>query len=87
MRLTTSHCKTKGVQKRHTGPRNWKDNLERPWQRKMDMRFRTWNIRSIYRAGALGLVASELGRCTMDLVGVQEVRWEGSGTLESRNYT
>ena len=23
----------------------------------------------------------------MDLVGVQEVRWEGSGTLESRNYT
>ena len=23
----------------------------------------------------------------MDLVGVQEVRWEGSGTLESGNYT
>ena len=22
MRLTTSHCKNKGVQKRHTGPRN-----------------------------------------------------------------
>ena len=23
----------------------------------------------------------------MDLVGVQKVRWEGSGTLESGNYT
>ena len=23
----------------------------------------------------------------MDLVGVQEVRWEDSGTLESENYT
>jgi len=23
----------------------------------------------------------------MNLVGVQEVRWEGSGTLESGNYT
>ena len=23
----------------------------------------------------------------MDLIGVQEVRWEGSGTLESGNYT
>ena len=30
MRLTTSHCKNKGVQKRHTGSRNWTDNLERP---------------------------------------------------------
>ena len=33
------------------------------------------------------LVTSELDRCRMDLVGVQEVRWEGSGTLESGNYT
>ena len=23
----------------------------------------------------------------MDLVGVQEVRWEGNGSLESENYT
>ena len=53
----------------------------------MDMRFGTWNVRSLYRAGALGLVTSELYRCRMDLVGVQEVRWEGSGTLESGNYT
>ena len=29
MRLITSHCKNKGVQKRLTGPRNWTDNLER----------------------------------------------------------
>ena len=34
-----------------------------------------------------GLLTSELDRCTMDLVGVQEVRWEGSGTLDSGNYT
>ena len=53
----------------------------------MDMRFGTWNVRSLYRAGALGLVNSELDRCRMDLIGVQEVRWEGSGTLESGNYT
>ena len=54
-------------------------------QRKMNMRFGTWNVRSLYRARALGLVSSELERCGMDLVGVQEVRWEGSGTLESGN--
>ena len=49
MRLTTSHCKNKGVQKRHTGPQNWTDNLERPWQRKMDMMESplnaAWNLR------------------------------------------
>ena len=39
----------------------------------MDMRFGTWNVR---RAGALGLVTSEIDRCRMDLVGVQAVRWE-----------
>ena len=42
---------------------------------------------SLYRAGALGLVISEIDKCRMDLEGVLEVRWEGSGTLESRNYT
>jgi Endonuclease/Exonuclease/phosphatase family. len=47
------------------------------------MRFGTWNV----RAGALGLVTSEIDKYRMDLVGVQEVRWEGSGTLESGNYT
>ena len=30
VRLTTSYCKNQGVQKGHTGPRNWTDNLERP---------------------------------------------------------
>ena len=60
-------------------------NLERPWQRKMDMIFGTWNVRSLNRARAQGLVISEIDRCRMDLVGVQEVRWEGSGTLESGN--
>ena len=47
------------------------------------MRFDAWNVRSLYRAGALGLVTSEIDKCRMDLVGVQE----GSGTLESGNYT
>jgi hypothetical protein len=51
----------------------------------MDMRFGTWNVRSLYRAGALGLLTSKIDR--MDLIGVQEVSWEGSGTLESGNYT
>jgi hypothetical protein len=40
------------------------------------MRFGTWNVRRLYRAGSLKTVARELGKCKLDLVGVQEVRWE-----------
>jgi hypothetical protein len=46
----------------------------------MDMRFGLWNLRSLYRAGSLMTVLRELTRFKLDLVGVQEVRWEGGGT-------
>jgi exonuclease III len=42
----------------------------------MDMRFGTWNVRSLHRTEALKTVARELGKYKLDLVGVQEVRWE-----------
>ena len=53
--------------------------------RRMEMIIGTWNDKSQYRAGALGWVTSEINKYRMDLVEIQEVRWEGSGTLESGN--
>jgi hypothetical protein len=46
----------------------------------MDMRFGAWIVISLYRAGSLMTVSRELARYKLDLVGVQEVRWEGGGT-------
>jgi hypothetical protein len=46
----------------------------------MDMRFGTWKVRGLYRAGSLMTVSRKLARYKLDLVGVQEVRWEGDGT-------
>jgi hypothetical protein len=37
----------------------------------MNMTFVTWNVRSLYGADA---------KYKLDLVGVQEVRWDGGGT-------
>jgi hypothetical protein len=51
------------------------------------MRFGAWNIRSFYRAGSLMTVSRELSRYRLDLVGVKEVRWEGSGTAPAGEYT
>jgi exonuclease III len=53
----------------------------------MDMRFGTWNVRSLYRVGSLMTVSRELARYKLDLVGVQEVRWEGGGTEHAGGYT
>jgi hypothetical protein len=46
----------------------------------MDMRFGTRNVRSIYRPGSLRAVGEEISKYKLDLVGVQEVRWDGGGT-------
>jgi exonuclease III len=53
----------------------------------MDMRFGTWNIRSFYRIGSLTTVVRELGKYRLDLVGVQEVRWEKGGTERAEDCT
>jgi hypothetical protein len=51
-----------------------------------DMRLGTWNVRSLYRAGSLKAAARELARYKLDLLGVQEVRWDKGGTVRAGDY-
>jgi exonuclease III len=53
----------------------------------MGMRFGTWNARSLYRTGSLKTAARELGKYMPDLMGVQEVKSEKSGTEQAKDYT
>jgi hypothetical protein len=53
----------------------------------MDMRFGTWNVRSMYRAGSFSAVAEEISKYKLHLVGVQEVTWDRSGTKSAGEYT
>jgi hypothetical protein len=48
----------------------------------MDIRFGTWNIRSLHEA-----VAKEISKYKLNLAGVQEVRWDGGGTEPAGDYT
>ena len=50
------------------------------------MSFGTWNERSLCRSGSLITVARELARYKLDLVGLQEVRWEKGGTVRAGDY-
>jgi exonuclease III len=52
----------------------------------MDMRFGTWNVRSMYRAGLLRAVAEEISKYELELVGIQEVRWGRGGTESADEY-
>ena len=50
------------------------------------MRFGTWNVRSLYRAGSLTTAARELAGYKLNLVGVQEVRWDKEGMVRAGDY-
>ena len=72
--LTTTHLKNISCYEPFT-KKAWDLDytLVRPKQRKRDVRFVTWNVRSLYRAGSLTVAATELAR--YKLVCVQNVRW------------
>jgi exonuclease III len=60
---------------------------KQPKLRKMGMRFGTWNVKSLYRADLLMTVVKEISKYKLDLVGVQEVRWDMGGTEPAGEYT
>jgi hypothetical protein len=71
----------------HRKPQTWMDSLDRRLKRKkLYMRFRMWNVRSMYRATLLMTVAEEISKEKLDLVGVQEVRWYRGGTEPAGEY-
>jgi exonuclease III len=53
----------------------------------MDMRFGTWNVRSMNTAGSLRIVGEEISKYKLDLVRVQEVRWDRDGTERAGGNT
>ena len=50
------------------------------------MKLGTWNVMSLYRAGSLKAAARELWRYKLDIVGVQEVRWDKRSTVREGDY-
>jgi hypothetical protein len=53
----------------------------------MDVRFGTWNIRSFHMAGSLITIATGIATYTLDLVSVQEVKWDRRGTEPAEDCT
>ena len=62
------------------------EETSRTRQRKREIFLGKWNVRSLYRAGSLTTAARELARYKLDLMGVQEVRWDKGGTARAADY-
>jgi hypothetical protein len=63
------------------------EEVSRSRKRKREILLGTWNIRILYREGSLAAAARELARYKLDLVGVQEVRWDKEDTVKAGNYS
>ena len=74
------------VTNRSNRPRTRTDSSVRRQQSKTDMRFGTWNVTGHYRSGSVTAAAKELAKYKLDLVDVQEVRWDKRGTVRAGDY-
>jgi hypothetical protein len=58
----------------------------RPQQQIIVLIFGTSKVRSLYRSGFFTTAARELTRYKLDLVGVQEVRWDKESTIRAGKF-
>ena len=84
--LTNPYLQTDLATKRIPVFWTWTDPLVRPNSWKNDMRSGIRKVMGLYRSSSLTTVARELARYTLDLVGVQEVRWDKGGTVRAEDY-
>jgi hypothetical protein len=54
---------------------------------KMDMKFDTWNTRSLCKAGSVTTIARETEKYELDLVSIKDVRWDGGGSEPAGDST
>jgi ACT domain-containing protein len=51
----------------------------------MNMKYGTWNARTLFGTGLLMTVTKGISKYKLDFVGVQEVRWDRGGTKQQVN--
>jgi len=47
----------------------------------------TWNVRTLYQAGKLDNLIMEFNNLKLDILGVSETHWSGSGIIQRENHT
>jgi len=87
VRLTTSPCKKIIVLKPYKKPRNVMNTRLRQRTRIADLTFGTWNIQTMLQPGKMMEIADEVLKLGIDLVALQEIRWQGQGEINKKHFT
>jgi hypothetical protein len=53
----------------------------------MDTKFGTWNVESFFRVGSLTVIAREVAKYKLELMGVHEDRWHRGSSEPVGDYT
>ena len=54
---------------------------------KKNLRIGTWNVQTLYKTGALQVTVRETEKYELDILAIQEVRWEGQDSIHQGKYT
>jgi hypothetical protein len=52
-----------------------------------DLTFGTWNVQTMLQPGKMMEIADEVLKLGTDLVALQEIRWQGHGEINKKNFT
>lgn len=55
--------------------------------RDKDLKIATWNVRTLYQPGKLDNAIQEMENMQLDIMGMAETRWTGSGKISREKYT
>jgi len=85
VRLTTLPRKKLIVTKPYNKPWNVMNTRRR--QRTTDLTFGTWKVQTMLQPGKMMERADEVLKLGIDLVALQEIRWQGHGEINNKNFT
>ena len=46
----------------------------------------TWNVQTMLKPGRMKEIMEEIGKARVDVVAVQEIRWQGQGRIDKKRF-
>ena len=56
-------------------------------QRTTDLTLGTWKVETMLQPGKMMEIANEVLKLGIDIVALQEIRWQGHGEINKKNFT
>ena len=53
----------------------------------MEMTLATWNVQTKLKPGRIKEIMGEIGKARVDVVAVQEIRWQGHGRIDKKYFS